>query len=71
VKVTVEQLEKWWKLWLFWRMIGKRVEAFIMALDWKGPLPRSMLETFFELDNFMDKMEAQKVEKELKRGSRA
>jgi len=47
-------------------MIGKRVEAFVLATDWKGPLPKSMLETFLELDNFIEKMESQFLEKKLK-----
>ena len=60
------QILKWWDNWLLWRMIGKRVEAFVLATDWKGPLPKSMLETFLELDNFIEKMESQFLEKKLK-----
>jgi hypothetical protein len=51
-------------------MAGRRVEAFVSAVDWKGPLPKALLETFFELDHFMDKMEAQWLEKEAKRKQR-
>jgi hypothetical protein len=51
-------------------MSGKRVEAFVMATAWKGPLPRKMLETFFELDSFLGKMEAQWLEKEAKNHGR-
>lgn len=58
---------KFWEHWLLWRMSGKRVEAFVLAVGWKGPLPKSMLEVFFELDNFMDKMESQYLENELKK----
>lgn len=47
-------------------MTGKRIEAFVIAKGWKGPLPKLMLETFFELDHFMDKMEAQFLEREAK-----
>lgn len=43
------------------------MEAFVLAIGWRGPLPKSMLEVFFELDNFLDKMESQALEKELKR----
>lgn len=49
-------------------MLERKLDAFILATGWQGPLPRSMLDTFFELDSFMGKMEAQKMEKELKRG---
>lgn len=48
-------------------MVGKRVEAFVLAVGWKGALPKAMLEVFFELDNFLEKMEAQVLEKELKK----
>jgi len=37
--------------------VGKRVEAFVLATGWQGPLPRSMLQTFFELDDFYGRME--------------
>jgi hypothetical protein len=67
IKVTQEQITKYWEHWLFWKMCGRRVEAFVMALGWKSTLPRAMLEVFFELDNFMDRMEAQKLRKELQR----
>lgn len=44
--------------------MGRRVEAFVLAIGWKGPLPKAMLDTFFFLDNFFGKMEAQKAKKE-------
>ena len=47
-------------------MAGKRVEAFVLATGWEGALPRSMLDTFFELDSFMGKMESQKLERDAK-----
>lgn len=65
VKCTKEQVLRWWDHWLLWRMTGKRIEAFVLATDWKGVLPRSMLDTFFELDDFFGRMEAQRLEKEL------
>ena len=52
---------------MLWRMAGKRVESFVLATGWKGPLPKSMLETFFELDSFYGKMEAQALKKELEK----
>jgi hypothetical protein len=58
---------KYWDHWTLWRMTGKRVEAFIAATGWKGPLPKAMLEVFFEVDHILDKMEAQVLEKELKK----
>lgn len=67
IGLTKEQILRWWDYWLLWRMTGKRVEAFALVVDWKGPMSKSMLETFFELDNFMAKMEAQRLEKELKK----
>lgn len=57
----------YWEDWLLWRMTGKRVEAFVVALGWQGPLPKAMLETFFEVDHFMDKMEMQWLENEMKK----
>jgi len=48
-------------------MSGKRVEAFVAATAWQGSLPKGMLEVFFEIDNFLDKMEAQVMEKEMKK----
>lgn len=38
------------------------MEAFVLATDWQGALPRSMLDTFFELDDFYGRMESQKLE---------
>ena len=67
MKVTKEQILRYWDRWLLWRMAGKRVEAYVLATGWEGPLPKGMLETFFELDNFLGKMEAQYLEKELKK----
>ncbi len=61
---------KHWEDWLLWRMVGKRAEAFVAAKGWSGPLSKSMLEAFFEMDNFMDRMEAQKIKKELQKGSK-
>ena len=66
LKVTKEQILKYWEHWILWGMAGKRVEAFVLATGWSGPLPKGMLETFFELDHFLSKMEAQVIEKELK-----
>lgn len=71
LKITREQIEKWWDYWLLWRMLEKRVEAFVLATNWQGALPKSMLETFLELDNFIGKMEAQFLEKKLKEKKRA
>ena len=48
-------------------MLGKNVQAFVLATGWQGALPRLMLEVFFELDSFMDKMEAQWIEREVKK----
>jgi hypothetical protein len=67
LKVSKESILKYWEHWLLWRMAGKRVEAFVLATGWKGALPKAMLEVFFEVDNFLDKMESQALEKELKK----
>jgi hypothetical protein len=34
-----------------------RVEAFVLAIGWDGPLPRGMLDTFFEIDDMYGRME--------------
>jgi hypothetical protein len=52
---------------MLWQMTGKRAEAFVLAVGWNGPLPKLMLETFFELDSFLAKMENQWLEKQLKK----
>lgn len=43
-------------------MVGKRVESFVIART----LPKAMLDTFFFLDWFFGKMEAEQLEKEAK-----
>jgi hypothetical protein len=68
--VTEAQVTKWWDYWTLYRMAGKKIEIFALLVDWKGPLSRSMLDTFFELDYFMDKMEKQKMKQESKRNKK-
>lgn len=38
-----------------------------MALDWRGSLPKSMLDVFAEIDTFYNKMDAQKMKEEAKK----
>jgi len=66
LSISWEQIERWWEYWLLWRFVGQRVEAFMMVLNWYGPLPKSMMDTFAEIDNFYNKMDAQKMKEEAK-----
>lgn len=70
LRASREQIVHYWDQWMLWRMIGKRVEAFVIATGWQGPLPKAMLEVFFELDGFYDKMESQWLEKLAKQKQR-
>lgn len=63
----MEEIRKWWDHWLLYKMLDRNLEAFVVATNWKGALPRSMLKTFFEIDHVYSKMEIQKMERDSKR----
>lgn len=65
VNVTIEQVENWWEYWLLWRVAGKQITAFMALVGWQGPLSKSILDVFLELDVFYDKMETQMMDKEI------
>jgi hypothetical protein len=64
VEITIGQVDAWWDYWLLWRIAGKRIESFMSMVGWSGPLSKSILDVFLELDAFYEKMEAQMMEKE-------
>lgn len=68
LSVTWEQIDQWWNYWLLWRFSERRAESFVLIAGWQGPLPKSMTDTFAELDGFYGKMEAQKIKQEKKNG---
>jgi hypothetical protein len=43
--------------------VGRRIEAFVLAMGWKGPLPKALLETVFFLDSFFGKMEVKEAKR--------
>lgn len=49
---------------MLWRLCGRRIEAFVLAAGWTGPLPKAMLETFFFLDGFYGIMEEKRAKEE-------
>jgi len=49
-------------MWILWRLVGRRVLDFLVVLIVRPS--KAMLETFFFLDNFYGKMEAQQAKKE-------
>jgi hypothetical protein len=65
VDITISQVDAWWDYWLLWRIAGKRIESFMALVGWYGPLSKSILDVFLELDNFYEKMETQMMEKEM------
>ncbi len=60
--IPKSQILKYWDYWLIWRMVGQRVEAFVLAIK----LPKALLDTLFFLDFFMGKMEAKKAKDDAK-----
>lgn len=53
-----------------WRYAGKNAQSFIILSGWVGPLPKSMTDTFAELDSFYGKMEMQHLKKKAKESSK-
>lgn len=51
-------------------MTGRRVEAFVLAAGWIGPLSKAMLDTFFFLDGFFGIMEEKRSKDEAEEEAR-
>lgn len=66
LSVPKSQIEEHWDRWILWRMVGKRVEAFTLALK----LPKALLDTLFFLDEFYEKMADKKLRDEAKQKTR-
>jgi hypothetical protein len=49
-------------MWILWRLVGRRVLDFLVVLIVRPP--KAMLDTFFFVDSFYGKMEAQQAKKE-------
>jgi hypothetical protein len=68
--VSWDQITKWWEYWLLWRFSERRAESFVLIAGWDGPFPKSMSDTFAELDGFYGKMEAQKLKEDSKKNGK-
>jgi hypothetical protein len=51
-------------------MADKNIEAFCIMVGWEGSISKTMLDVFMELDMFFDKMEAQRIDEEMKEEKR-
>ena len=49
---------------MLWRVSDRKVDSFMRIIGWNDPLPKSMLDTFLELDNIYDRMERKRMEDE-------
>jgi len=58
--ISIEEIERYWNIWVFWRATGKRVDFNSGLMGF----PKAAWDVIFLLDSLFSKIESQKSKKD-------